>query len=265
MDNKKSEVEKALEDLFDEPFLTIEEEKKIKENNNATSYDDKYEDGDDNTMHTYEDYEEKQEDVLENDDIKNKEETIANNDVDDDRIVFSNPKVVEEDKKESNKYIFYMILALVFMFSVVTCVVIYITNKEQVTRCTFKAFDSGYKIKDEYTIAHKNGNLTYVQGKYKYTALTDEFKAELENVKKEKIPVIVNSNGMPGFTHSIQTTDEYVMVDSYYDITKINFKEVDKIDYDVAPVSYITLKSTTTYKKIINELNKKAYICKKLN
>ena len=263
MDNKKSEVEKALEDIFDEPFLTIEEEKKIKEKNNAVSYDDKYEDGDDNTMHTYEDYEEKRDESLEDEDKKNKEEVLENDN--NDKIVFSNPKVVEDDKKESSKYIFYMILALVFMFSVVTCVVIYITNKEQVTRCTFKAFDSGYKIKDEYTFAHKNGNLTYIQGKYKYTALTEEFKAELENVKKEKIPVIVNSNGMPGFTHSLQTTDEYVIINSYYDITKINFKEVDKINYDVAPVSYITLKSTTTYKKIINELSKKAYICKKLN
>ena len=63
-----------------------------------------------------------------------------------------------------------------------------------------------------YAILQPVELLDGMDGKYKYTALTDEYKQQIEYVKNEKLPAIVNSNGMDGFTYIYEASDDYFLV-----------------------------------------------------
>ncbi len=260
MDNKKNDVEKALEDIFDEPFLTNEEEKELNKNELKNTEKKLYEDGEGSVKIAKYSDDTSKEDVKEE---HNSHFVYPNYDENKDKKdYFSEPIVVNTEVKKS-KYGMYAILSLILMFIIGTAFIIVLTNKEKIVECSYNAKDDGYKIQDTYIIAHKNGNLTYIQGEYTYTALNDEFKSQLSYVKEEKLPVIVNSNGMPGYTHILETTDEYVKIYSFYDITKIDFKVVDKNNDRTTPLSYVKLKSNTTFKKLEKDLKKQGYICEK--
>lgn len=277
MDNdKRSEVEKALEELFNEPFIEIDNTKEENESISTTheplDTNDVFEDNNDVK---YEDSTSKisSEKEFENnstiseidENIENlKNETIG---IETDEKALKNPIIVDDDtsSNEVNKKGLIYILVFIFVLVVITAIILYITNSEKIITCTYNANDKGYKIIDEYVLVHKSNNLTYIQGEYIYEALNDEYKEQLSFVKEDKMPVIINSNGMPGFTHVYEAGDSYIKVYSYYDMTEIDFKKVDKINQKTTPVSYLKLKSTTTYKNLKTKLEKDGYVCKKNN
>ena len=307
MDNK-SDVEKALEDLFGE---SLDEEKVKREKPVFSDGNDKvvvpvFTDKDDNVL------ENKNNDIKENmidslirdnaldeemldtsvnnikdlkDDMINKEDitpsikTLNNSAIEEKNVPISNNFGMKksEDAKENEikdknnnslkidfsklntKFVLLSIIALVFIIFI--AVILYNTNKESKVSCSFDATDVGYKMHDEYLVSHRSNNITYIHGTYTYTAKTDEFKNQINVIKEEKIPVIVNSNGMEGFTHTYEISDNQISVFSYYDFTKIDFKKVDKNDDKITPISYVNFKSTTTYDKLIQNLKKSGYKC----
>ena len=84
---------------------------------------------------------------------------------------------------------------------------------------------------------------------------------QIEYIKDEKLPVIVNSNGMSGFTHIYEIGEDTLKISSYYDILSIDFSLVDKNDNKSNPISYVNLKSNTTYKDLKEDLEKNGYKC----
>lgn len=181
-------------------------------------------------------------------------------------VVDNNNEFLTNRKKDiiSNHPVLYMITFVVIL-AVLTVFAIYTSNKEQITTCTYAVYDKGYKQTDKYIIAHKSNNLTYIQGEYEYVAIDEEYKEQIELIKNDKLPVIINSNGKPGFTHTYNVDELSIKISSYYDMTKINFKEVDKNNDKTTPLSYLNLKSTTTFKKLQANLQKQGYKCKKSN
>lgn len=307
MDNK-SDVEKALEDLFGE---SLDEEEVKKEKPLFSDGNDKvvvpvFTDKDDNVL------ENKNNDINENmidslirdnaldeemldtsvnnikdlkDDMINKEDiapsvkTLNNSAIEEENVPISNnlgmkksEAAKENESKDKNnnslkidfsklntKFVFLSVIALAFIIFI--AVILYNTNKESKVSCSYDASDVGYKTHDEYLVSHRSNNITYIHGTYTYTAKTDEFKNQINIIKEEKIPVIVNSNGMEGFTHTYEISDNQISVFSYYDFTKIDFKKVDKNDDKITPISYVNFKSTTTYDKLIQNLKKSGYKC----
>lgn len=173
-------------------------------------------------------------------------------------------------KKENNSYN-NNALILYFMIGIIlgTILILLFVNKnnniEKKINCTYKAEDTGFKTTDEYTITYKGNKLIYIEGEYVYTAKTDEFKPQIDYIKEEKLPVIINSNGMSGFTHNYEISDNYYKVLSYYDISLFNFDIVDKNDSKITPISYIELNSKTTLKSLRANLEKNGYKCVNTN
>lgn len=276
--NNKGDVEKALEKLFGESF---DEEKKVLENNLDVKEDNNntvvFEDGNESVViPVFKDNEELN---------KNKNVTDANIGVESDELV---DRFDTKDDVSSNTYINIMtkpnnntknninknnnknvnsimvvsiILVLCFVVSII--VILFNTNSEQIVSCSFSAKDNGFRIMDEYIIAHKSGHLTFIQGEYEYVATSEDAKSQIDVIKESKLPVIINSNGMPGFTHTYEISSDFIRVYSYYDITQMNFKKVDKNNDEITPISYINLKSTTTYDSLTKDLKKQGYKCVK--
>lgn len=169
----------------------------------------------------------------------------------------------EEKKQDINykKIIIYLSIGIVIGIIFFIIFMNIFVNKEKSTYCYYKAENNDFKLTDEYTIIFKQNKLIYIKGNYNYLAKTEEFKSQLEFIRKEKIPIIVNSNGMPGFTHIYEQSDSEIKILSYYDMSLIDYKVVDKNDDKAKPLSYINLKSNVTYKKLVDKLEKDGYKC----
>lgn len=169
----------------------------------------------------------------------------------------------DSDKKNTNykKILLCFLAGFIIGGIIIFLIVNYVSNVERKTNCSFEAKDNNFKNTDEYIITYKGNKINYVEGIYTYTALTDDFKPQIEYIKEEKLPVIINSNGMPGFTHIYEISDNYLKIFSYYDVMLFDFNIVDKNDDKAVPISYINLKSDVTYKKLIKSLEKNGYKC----
>ena len=183
---------------------------------------------------------------------KKKEYDAIDNDISD------SDKVV--NKKKSHVPI--IILLLIVLAAIIVMVIMFINNNKEIKEyCYYSAKDTGYKTSDSYTITYKKGMVTYVEGTYEYIALKDEYKNEIEAIKEEKIPVIINSNGINGFTHIYEVSDTSIKINSYYDILLFDSNVVDKNDNKLNPLSYIDLKSNTSISDLKKSLIKKGYTC----
>lgn len=167
------------------------------------------------------------------------------------------------DRKNTNykKILLCFLIGFIIGGIIIFLIVNYVSNVERKTNCSFEAKDKNFKNTDEYTITYKGNKINYVEGIYTYIALTDDFKSQIEYIKEEKIPIIINSNGMPGFTHIYESSDNYLKILSYYDVMLFDFNVVDKNDNKATPISYIELKSDVTYKKLVESLEKNGYKC----
>lgn len=173
--------------------------------------------------------------------------------------------IQETTEKDNNisykKIILYFLIGFVLGFILIYIIVNFVLNKEKTINCSYSANDLGYKITDEYKIKYKNNTILKVDGSYIYTAKTEEYKSQIEYIKNEKIPVIINSNGMKGFTYLYEVSDSYFKVNSYLVYDLFEFDKINKIDQKNMPISYFNITSDKSVKKLKNELINKGYTC----
>lgn len=171
-------------------------------------------------------------------------------------------ETTEKDNDISyKKIILYFLIGFVLGFILIYIIVNFVLNKEKTINCSYSANDLGYKITDEYKIKYKNNTILKVDGSYIYTAKTEEYKSQIEYIKNEKIPVIINSNGMKGFTYLYEVSDSYFKVNSYLVYDLFEFDKINKIDQKNMPISYFKITSDKSVKKLKNELINKGYTC----
>ena len=273
MNNNEKKVDDALSDIFDTDFLEINVDNEKKDFNldgNKTSLEEskiKLNDDKKTDNFTYNVYEDK---TSINDEFIKTQESKIEIDNSKTNLEENNIKIEQEDllhtektssKNNNKKLLIFIIVGILIGIVVVFYIVKTFLNVEKKTYCSYEASDTGFKLTDEYVITHKGNKITYVEGTYVYTALNDEFKSQIEIIKNEKLPVIVNSNGMAGFTHIFEESENYIKISSYYDTMLFDFSIVDKNDDKLKPISYINLKSDVTYKKLQQSLQEDGYKC----
>lgn len=182
------------------------------------------------------------------------------------KTIKKEPKKKPVKKKKTKKNLsikFYTGVIVIIAIVTLIAALIYFLNKERVVVCSFEAEDIGYKMTDEYKITYKRNDIIYVDETYKYKAKEEEYKKQLELIKKEKVPVIINSNGMPGFTYVYDISDNNFKISSYLDFKKFEFDKIKKINQDVSPISYFKIDSKLNYKTLKKNMEKQGYVCTK--
>ena len=246
MDDKDKDLDSALDDIFESDFIEINTNNLKKNNDNIKKDDISNEANDSNTI-----INEIQINQYENNEIDT-EEKIKKNDE------YEN---IEKENLNSKKIILYFVIGFVLGLILIFIIINYVHGITRVVNCSNVAEDLGYKYTDEYKITYKKNKITYLESTYTYTALSDEYKSQLEYVKKDKLPVVVNTNGMSGFTYTYEISDNSFKVNGYIDFELIDFKKIDKINQDLMPISYVKLDSKTTFKSLESELKKEGFKC----
>lgn len=187
--------------------------------------------------------------------------TIENNEASSSKDVLSSTNAIKDDKSFNKKIIIYIALGMVLGLIVVFILVNFVFGIEKKELCTSTAEDTGYKYTDEYKITYKKNKINYVESTYTYTALNSEYQEQIKYVSDDKLRAIINSNGMPGFTYTYETSDNYVKVNGYLDFTLFNYDEIEKINQEAMPLSYFKISRDMTYKTLKANLEKEGYKC----
>lgn len=187
--------------------------------------------------------------------------TIENNEASSSKDVLSSTNTIKDDKSFNKKIIIYIALGTILGLIVVFILVNFVFGIEKKELCTSTAEDTGYKYTDEYKITYKKNKINYVESTYTYTALNSEYQEQIKYVSDDKLRVIINSNGMPGFTYTYETSDNYVKVNGYLDFTLFNYDEIEKINQEAMPLSYFKISRDMTYKTLKVNLEKQGYKC----
>lgn len=187
--------------------------------------------------------------------------TIENKEASSSKDVLTSTNTIKDDKSFNKKIIIYIALGIVLGLIVVFILVNFVFGIEKKELCTSVAEDTGYKYTDEYKITYKKNKINYVESTYTYTALNSEYKEQIKYVSDDKLRAVINSNGMPGFTYTYETSDDYVKVNGYLDFTLFNYDEIEKINQEAMPLSYFKISRDMTYKTLKNDLEKNGYKC----
>lgn len=187
--------------------------------------------------------------------------TIENNEASSSKDVLSSKNTIKDDKSFNKKIIIYIALGMVLGLIVVFILVNFVFGIEKKELCTSTAEDTGYKYTDEYKITYKKNKINYVESTYTYTALNSEYQEQIKYVSDDKLRAVINSNGMPGFTYTYETSDNYVKVNGYLDFTLFNYDEIEKINQEAMPLSYFKISRDMTYKTLKTNLEKEGYKC----
>lgn len=176
------------------------------------------------------------------------------------KLIFKRKLKNKDDKNGTKKFV-------IIMGSVIAIMILFIISyniffKVKTVNYYYSAKLKEYKIIDKYQITKKGNKILSVIGTYKYEVLNDSYKDQLLYIKEEKLPVIINSNSMPGFTYLYEETDKSLSVDSYLDFTKFEYDKINKIDQKKKPISYFKISDKLTYKKFRKYLENKGYIIK---
>lgn len=173
----------------------------------------------------------------------------------------TNNKKITNTIKENKENIIYYLVGLVIITIIIYVLVNFVFGITKTVTCAYSAEDEGYNFSDEYKITHKKNKISYIESAYTYNALNDEFKEQLQYIREDKLPVIVNSNGMPGFTYVYESNDDFIKVNGYLDFTLFEFEKIDKMDQELMPISYFKIDSKITYKTLKEELESEGYVC----
>lgn len=187
--------------------------------------------------------------------------TIENNEISSSYDTLPSENTIKDDKSFNKKIIIYIALGTILGLIVVFVLVNFVFGVEKKELCTSVAEDTGYKYTDEYKITYKKNKINYVESTYTYTALNSEYKEQIKYVSDDKLRAVINSNGMPGFTYTYETSDDYVKVNGYLDFTLFNYDEIEKINQEAMPLSYFKISHDMTYKTLKNDLEKNGYKC----
>ncbi len=250
MSKKDDNLKDALDEIFGDDFIEVDAGE---ENENAPLID--------RVVFTDYELEEEKEDAKEsNIIIHNKIETPPKNEV-----KANSPKESVQKKertKRNYKPLVSIILTIIMILVISLAVYIAVFGIEKTTTCELKAKDTGYNFSDTYIITYKKNNIKKIKSSYEYNATDNEFIEQVKIIKENKLPVVINSNGMSGFTYTIEESNTMFKVNGYLDFEKMNFKEVDKQDFDLFPVTFEKIDSKTTYDSFVNKLKKQGYTCK---
>lgn len=186
---------------------------------------------------------------------------IENNEAPSSKDALISKNTIKDDKSFNKKIIIYIALGAILGLIVVFVLVNFVFGVEKKELCTSVAEDTGYKYTDEYKITYKKNKINYVESIYTYTALNSEYKEQIKYVSDDKLRAIINSNGMPGFTYTYETSDDYVKVNGYLDFTLFNYDEIEKINQEAMPLSYFKISRDMTYKTLKANLEKEGYKC----
>lgn len=184
-----------------------------------------------------------------------------NNEISSSKDALTSENTIKDDKSFNKKIIIYIALGAILGLIVVFILVNFVFGVEKKELCTSVAEDTGYKYTDEYKITYKKNKINYVESTYTYTALNSEYKEQIKYVSDDKLRAVINSNGMPGFTYTYETSDDYVKVNGYLDFTLFNYDEIEKINQEAMPLSYFKISHDMTYKTLKNDLEKNGYKC----
>ena len=176
---------------------------------------------------------------------------------------YNTPVETESNTPKKNNKILYLILGAIFVAILIVVLCVLSINCEKKTSCSYAVNDANYKITDTYEIKYKKNKILYVNGKYAYEAKTKNFESQINIIRQEKIPVMVNSNAMKGFTYMLDEGNDKFSITSSLDFTSFDYNEISKIDQKAKPISYFEIDSTLTYEKLKNILEKQGYTCKK--
>lgn len=182
------------------------------------------------------------------------EQNVQNGDDVDTNLVESNLDI--------KKIIIYFMIGI--LFGLVLIFFLLSSDKEKevgIINCSFAAEDDNYKITEQYKITHVDDIISYVEGTYLYTAKTEEFENQVEFIKKEKLPAIINSNGMSGFTYVPETASNYFKVQTYLDYDAFDLNAIKNINQDTTPLSFFNINVNKKYVDLKNNLEKKGFKC----
>lgn len=170
-------------------------------------------------------------------------------------------KVANEDGKYQKKNIIIYFIVGVIIGLIILFVIMYINSgKTKIVNCSYNKKDDAYTETEEYTITYTGNNINYIEGVYTYKTIPENNK-QLGVIREQKIPIIINSNGMDGFTHIFEIGDTIFKVYSYYDYEIMNFEKIEKNDSSKTPISYINIDSSKSYKKLKKDMENRGFKC----
>ncbi len=262
MDQKDKDIKRAIDDIFGDDVIEINVDNNTLENSDKKSDVSSTSLNDDASIDT---------------DVLAEEKAVTNDNKQKDNEAYSLPEInspkdnevsdsqeVNEQSKNvfhNKRIIIYFVIGFIIGLILIYTIVNYLNGKERVINCSYQAEDTGYRVTDEYKITYVNDDVTYVEGVYNYTAKTDEYKQEVAYVKEEKLPVIINSNGMKGFTYTYETNDTFFKVSSYLDFTLFDYDEIGKINQEVTPISYFDINSKMNVNDLRTLFEDQGYVC----
>ena len=244
MENSDKDVKQALDDIFGDDSIEINTNLEKKENND-----------DFNLNNTQESDSKKNENPI------NNENSNALGEI--------NEKDILQDKQNNkkiftNKKIFiYVFITILILIIFVGLLIKHVNDSDKIYVCSYKANDNGYEMTDEYKVTTKKGEIIYIEGNYIYKAKNNDYIEQIEYIRKEKLPVIVNSNGMSGFTYEFETGSDFLNIKSYLDFTLFDYKKINKINQSTTPISFFEINSKLNYEKLKTKLEKQGYSCNK--
>ena len=159
------------------------------------------------------------------------------------------------------KVVIISIMVVLFTLTGVYFLANYNSNKEKVVNCSYSFNDKNYKITDEYKITYNSKKITYIEGIYIYTSKADEYDEQIKYIKEDKLPPIINSNGMKGFTYTYENTNDSIKIYSYLDYTIMDEEEINSIDQDIKPVSYFKVDLKSNSENLTDLFKKQGYKC----
>lgn len=274
MKDKDKNIEEAIDNIFGEDVLTINTDSDDSNDNDLSKtslniYN--YENSDidlskldDETKNQLENDHEALDNYDTNDEKSTDEQNESNNVMSLDSSSDDDIEVEKQtDLNGKRKGILIILLCAILLVIVILTLFIYNLNCEKNVSCVYSVNDKNFVLSDTVKITYKKDKISYVNSNYSYAAITKDFKDQIDNIRQEKIPVIVNSNGMKGFTYILNEENDKFSITSSLDFTSFDYDEISKIDQKTKPISYFEIDSNLTYKKLKNILEKQGYTCKK--
>ena len=168
---------------------------------------------------------------------------------------YNTPVETESNTPKKNNKMLYLILGAILVAILIVVLCVLSINCEKKTSCSYAVDDTNYKITDTYEIKYKKNILMFL--------FSPIFFNQINIIRQEKIPVMVNSNAMKGFTYMLDEGNDKFSITSSLDFTSFDYDEISKIDQKTKPISYFEIDSNLTYEKLKNILEKQGYTCKK--
>jgi len=268
MNDNDKDLETALDDIFGSDFIEIDvnglkEEEKPSNNVSKSDVIDVEEDDFRVEVPTNSTsmVNQKTTNDLDDEFSKKQKSTSEDENISKENINDVNKETLNKRKQGNKKTLIWITIYLILITLAIYILVKYVFGVTKVINCSSTAEDEGYKYTDEYKITYKKNTISFIENTYKYTALTDEFKSQIEYIKQDKLLYIVNSNGMPGFTYLYETSDDFIKIDGYFDFDLIEFNKIDKINQEEMPIFPIKINSKTNFKNFKKVLENDGYKC----